>query len=169
MKKEKMRILYFLTFIANLGLTLLASAMLPTKVACHFGINGAADGWMNNYANCIVMTSLQIFLFCIFYFLPRLIFLFPPCLVNLPNKEYWLKPCMKHCTIKKLQSFMYSVGAAMFMLLLAAGLLTLEANLSRPVKLNIYLFYTALSFFSVYLAGWIIMFYRAFRIPSEQQ
>ena len=64
---------------------------------------------------------------------------------------------------------MYSVGAAMFMLLLAAGLLTLEANLSRPVKLNIYLFYTALSFFSVYLAGWIIMFYRAFRIPSEQQ
>ena len=164
-----MRILFFLTFIANLGLILLSLAMLPAKVACHFGTNGVANGWMDNYVNCIVMAGLQIFSFCVFYFLPRLIFLFPPCLVNLPNKEYWLKPCMKVHTVKKLQNFMHSFGTALFLLLFTAGLLALEANLSKPAKLNIYVFYAALSAFSVYLAGWIIIFYRAFRMPSEQQ
>ncbi len=111
-------------------------AMLPAKVACHFGPNGVANVWMDNYVNCIIMACLQIFFFCIFYFLPRLIFLFPPCLVSLPHKEYWLKPCMKDLTIRKLQNFVYSIGVAQFLLLFTAGLLALEANLSKPVKLS---------------------------------
>ena len=167
--KGKSRILFFLAFIANVALTLLSLAMLPAKVACHFGINGVADGWMDNYVNCIIMTGLLIFMFCVFYFLPRLIFLFPPGMVNLHNKEYWLRPGMKTLTIKKIQSFMCGFGVALFLLLFTAGLLTLQANLSKPVKLNIYVFYAALSIFSVYLAGWTIMLFRAFRIPRDEQ
>ena len=76
---------------------------------------------------------------------------------------------MKIRTVEKLQNFMSGFGVALFLLLFTAGLLTLQANLSKPVKLNIYVFYAALSIFSVYLAGWTIMLFRAFRIHREEQ
>ncbi len=154
-----------MAFIANVALTLVSLVILPARVASHFGIDGVANGWAENYANSITMTGLQVFFFCIFYFLPRLIFLFPVKLVNLPNKEYWLNPARKTLTINKLQNFMCSFGVAIFLLIFTVGLLTLQANLSKPVRLNIYVFNVSLSLFTIYLVGWTIMLFRAFRIP----
>jgi hypothetical protein len=63
---------------------------------------------------------------------------------------------------------MCSLGIAMLLLFFAAGLLTLQANLSNPVKLNVYAFHAMLGAFLAYNIYWVIMLYRAFRVPSKE-
>jgi hypothetical protein len=49
--------------------------------------------------------------------------------------------------------------------MLCAGLLTIQANLSAPIRLNEHLFLIALFSFLAFTAYWIVALLRAFRIP----
>jgi uncharacterized membrane protein len=154
-------------FIANVAVTLVSLAVLPERVATHFGAGGMADGWASNQVNALITTGVHVILFCCFYFTDRLIFLFPPSLVNLPNKEYWLDPANKPRTIEKIQGLMWNLGAVMFLFLLVLGLLALQANLAKTVRLNEPVFFAALGALLVYTIGWLVVFYRTFRIPGN--
>jgi hypothetical protein len=56
----------------------------------------------------------------------------------------------------------------MFLFLFVAGLLALQANLAKPVKLDVRLFLPALGAFLLYTGWWTIAFFRAFRIPRPK-
>lgn len=160
-----MRILFILAFIANLLVTLISLVVLPERVAIHFGADGIADGWASTYVNAVLMTSVHVLIFCTFYFLPRLLFLIPARWINLPNKDYWLQPENLPQTQKTFSHLMWQFGIAMFLFLLIVGLLSLQANLSSPVRLNLTIFYPALVIFLIYTIWWTIGMYRAFRLP----
>ncbi|MFA7231563.1 MAG: DUF1648 domain-containing protein [Victivallaceae bacterium] len=164
-----MRVLFFMVFAANVVLGVTSLFLLPARVAIHFGAGGVANGWGSNYANCIMMTGVQIFMFLVIYYSSHLIFLLPAWLVNLPNKEYWLRPEAKTRTLTKLRKMMCSFGVGLFLFLFIVGLLTLDANLSKPVKLNMKVFFSVMSVFLIYTAGWCVVYLRAFRIPAEEQ
>ena len=165
--RKYMKLLFILTFIANVVLTLISLAMLPDRVAIHFGADGMADGWAPAYVNALLMTGIHLLLFFSLYFSPRLMLLFPAKWINLPNKEYWLAPRNQSRTMEKISSFMWRFGTAMFLFLFVITVLTLQANLSEINRLNLNTFLPALGVLLGYTVWWTITFFRAFRLPSD--
>ena len=163
-----MRKLFILTFFANVVVTLISLAVLPDRLAVHFGADGMANGWAPNYVNAIFMTGTHVLLFCSFYFSPRLMLLFPAKWINLPNKVYWLQPSVLPQTVAKIATSMWPLGVAMFLFFLVIGVLSLQANMAPTVRLNLNVFFPALVALLIYTAWWTIMFFRAFRLPRDK-
>ena len=163
-----MRSLFIWMFIANIALTFASLFVLPEKVAIHFGPGGRADNWGSNHYNALLMTAVHTTLFCAIYFNRRLTLLFPRKMINLPNREYWLNPANFDRAMDKVQGFLWNTGAVIFLLLFVLGLLSLKANLSKPVRLDETALFTALGLFTAYIIGWLVAFYRSFRIPAGQ-
>jgi hypothetical protein len=63
---------------------------------------------------------------------------------------------------------MLEFGCALFTFLLGTGLLTLEANLADPVRLNESLFFPLFLAFMVYTVYWCVKFTLAFKIPVNK-
>ena len=165
-RRKQMRRLYILIFTANLILTLISLRVLPERVAIHFGGGGWANGWASKFTSALLMTGLQILIFCALYFFPRLIISIPSRWTNLPNKDYWLKPENRTRTKQILEHLMWRFGTVLFLLFLIMGLLTLQANMSDPVRLNMNVFFLSLAAFLIYTIWWVIKLLRAFQIPS---
>ncbi len=60
-----MRILSLLAFAANVVVTLISLAVLPARIAIHFGADGMANVWAPNYVNALLMTGTQVLLLCL--------------------------------------------------------------------------------------------------------
>lgn len=163
-----MHALFILAFLANVALTLLSLAVLPSRVAIHFGADGVANGWAPNYVNALLMGGTHIFLFCALYFSPHFIFVFPCRWINLPNKDYWLQPAMRPQAKAKISLLIWQFGVALFAFLFVVGVLSLQANLAKPVRLNEAVFIPAFVTFLIYTVWWTIVFFRAFRLPREK-
>ncbi len=164
-----MRLIFILMFVANVAETLVSLAVLPDTVAIHFGADGVANGWAPNYVNALLMTGTHVFLFLVLFFSAHLVAVLPPQLINLPNKEYWLSPANRKRTQEKIKRFMWQMGVAIFAFFFLIGLLTIQANLVKPVRLNLWVFFPALGLFLLYTIGWTISIYRAFRLPSAER
>lgn len=61
---------------------------------------------------------------------------------------------------------MWQFGTALFLFMLFAGLLTLRANLSDPVRLDERLFLIGLGIFLAYTVYWTVALLGAFRVPK---
>ncbi|MDD5677528.1 MAG: DUF1648 domain-containing protein [Kiritimatiellae bacterium] len=162
-----MRKLFILAFLANVALTLLSSAILPDRVATHFGSGGMADGWRSNYSNALFNTGGHVIFFCLLYFTPQLVIWFPGKWTNLPNKDYWLQPAMLPQTKAKISVLMWQLGVAIFAFMFVIGLLALHANMAKPVRLNEPVLFAALGILLAYSVWWTIAFFRAFRLPER--
>lgn len=163
-----MRLLFIASFVANILLALVSLAILPSRVATHFGANGLADGWMPGPVNALIQVGMNALVFLLIYFSPHLVFALPARWVNLPNKQYWLKAENRARTRAILESLMWRFGTAIFLFLLVLGLLTLQANLSDPVRLDEQTFLPVFAVFMVYSVYWCVMVFRAFRIPKGE-
>ncbi len=161
-----MRIVFISVFIGNVILSIASLAILPSRVAIHFGLGGRADSWAPSYINVLLFIGTNIFLFLCFYFTPRLIFMFPSRWINLPNKDYWLRPEHKNRMLSQFSSLMLEFGTALFLFLFTVQLLTIQANLFHPVRLNEKVFISALIIFLTYSVYWCVKFFKAFRIPG---
>lgn len=162
-----MRGVFILVFVANIVLSLVSLTILPLRVAIHFGFGGTADNWAPSYINTLFFIGINTFLFLCFYFTPRLVFKFPSKYINLPNKEYWLQVENKARTMEIFSSSMWKFGTVLFLFLFAVQLLTIQANLSHPVKVDEKLFLSALILFILYTVYWSIKLLKAFRLPRE--
>jgi hypothetical protein len=126
-----------------------------------------ADNWAPSHVNALLFLGIQTFLFCTLYFSPRLIFRFSPKRIHLPNKDYWLHPENKPRTVAIVTAFMWRLGTALFLFLFVVELLSLQANLSQPVRLNERLLFVSLGLFILYTLCWCIKFVRTFRISKK--
>ncbi|MBK1702405.1 DUF1648 domain-containing protein [Thiococcus pfennigii] len=161
-----MRVAFVLSFLANLALALISFAILPERVAIHFAWGGAADGWASRLDATRLTLALDTLLFLTFWFAPALLRRTPARWVNLPNRTYWLSPERREATIARLGQRLWTFGTALFLFLLAAGLLTLEANRADPVRLDEPLFLAALAAFLAYTLYWTLTLVRDLRLPK---
>lgn len=164
-----MRTLFILLFIINVAVTVISLAVLPQHMAIHVGIDGLPDGWAPNYVNAILMTSVHLLIFFSIYFSPRLTFLLPAKWINLPNKEYWLMPVNRPRALEILRALLWRFGIAIFLFFLVISLLSIQANMARPVRLNEMVLFTALGVLVIYTVCWIFFFYRAFQLHGENR
>lgn len=161
-----MRKLLILAFAANLALTGIAAALAPGTIAVHFGAGGEPDGWGSAHANAVFMAGMNLLMFTMFFFLPKLIKVTPARWVNMPNKDYWFREENKAQMIVMLTAYMDEFGAMMFAFLFLVGVLVLQANASRPVHLREDLMWIGLGLFLAYTVYWLVRFMLAFRIPK---
>lgn len=161
-----MRAVFVLSFLANVSLSLSSLAILPARVAVHFGSGGAPDGWASSLTSTSIMLGVQSLLFLGLYLAPRLLARVPSRWVNLPHRDYWLAPHRRAQALSRLSDHLWRYGTALFLFQLVAGLLTLRANLSDPVRLNERLFLTALVVVLAYTVWWILALLRDFRAPT---
>lgn len=164
-----MRWLFILMVAATVAETLVSLAVLPDRVAIHFGADGLANGWGSNSVNALLMTATHVFLFCVLYFAAHLVTVIPPRFINLPNKEYWLSPANRVAAREKIKRFMWRFGVAIFTFFFVTGLLSLQANLVTPARLNLRVFFPALGLFLLYTLWWTMSLYRAFRLPGGER
>ncbi len=164
-----MRVAFIVSFAVNVLLALLSLAILPARVAIHFGPGGMPDHWAANYANSLMILGLEIVLFAGLYFAPRLILIVPSKWVNLPHKRFWLAPENRRLAAAKVSALICQFGVVIFLFLFVIGLLTMQANVSKPVRLNEHCFFLFLIPFLAYSIAWGILFFKSFRIPNTKQ
>jgi hypothetical protein len=164
-----MRKLLICIFLANVMLTLISLFILPSEVAIHFGRNGIPDSWAPKETNAILFLVIQLPLFILFFSASLLPLKIPPKLLSLPNKNYWLKEENISRIKPKLVSLMLEFGCALFTFLLGTGLLTLDANLADPVRLNETLFFPLFLAFMIFTGYWCVKFTMAFKITGNNK
>jgi uncharacterized membrane protein len=151
------------SYLACLAIAIASWVLLPGRVATHFGPSGEPDGWASPTENAVIFMAISTLLFVLFFFMHRIIAKVPVSLINLPNKEYWLAPerAASTCAVLAVQFRVF--GAAILLLLCVAQALAVQANLTKPPKLDNALFLGALGLFFVFTIVWAVSFYRAFR------
>lgn len=153
-------------FIANLLLGAAALCILPDTVAIHFGLGGKAGGWASKEFNFILFALIELMVFAIFNYSHLLLYKTPKKYINLPNKEYWLRPENLPVAVERFGSVMREYGSALMLFFLVIFALTIHANLSDPVILNERLFFAALILYLLYTVYWVIKLIRMFRQES---
>jgi hypothetical protein len=129
---------------------------------------GGARGFLGpKEINCLLFFGIDVLLFLLFWYSPALVMKTPAKWVNLPHKSYWLAEENKPLTRQKMESLMSEFGVAFFVYFFFISILTVDANLSDPVKLNESLFLAFLIIFLIYTVYWCIKFYKSFRVPKQ--
>lgn len=163
-----MRTAYILSFLANVILGFFSLAILPDRVAIHFGLGGTSDGWATKLTSTLMMLGIHTLVFCSLYFSPRLLTVVPSKWISLPNRDYWLRPEHQSQAVERFSQYMWQFGTALFLFMLFVGLLTLEANLSDPVRLDERLLLIVLVIFLAYTVYWMVALLTAFRVPRNR-
>jgi uncharacterized membrane protein len=156
-----------IAFAANLAVMLLSYAMLPDRVAFHFGLGGAPDSWTAKEFNLLFILAIETPLFLLLLYAPQLVLKVPAKLVSLPHREYWLQPENRELTQAKVARHTYLFGTALFVFLACVNVLVLHANLRRPAQLDEQAFLLLLGVFLAFVIYWCIEFIRAFRPPPN--
>jgi len=162
-----MRKLLVFVFCANLLLWAVSLHLLPDRVAVHFGQGGTPDSWASKQGNALLFLLLEVPLFVFFYFAPGLALRVPEKYLSLPKKRYWLQEENRPELKKRLASKMGEFGSVFFLFLFGVGLLTIQANLADPVRLDESLFLVVFVAFMAYTVVWCVEFIRAFRPPKH--
>ena len=58
-----MRTAFIALFLANVTLSLVSLAILPDRVAIHFGSGGAPNGWASNLTHTLLMLGVDTLVF----------------------------------------------------------------------------------------------------------
>lgn len=153
-------------FLANLVLTLVSLLMLPDQVAIHFRGGGVPDAWASKWANALIFVVIQIPMFALCMSAGRLTLNLPARWVSLPNKDYWLKPENRAELEARFSALMEEFGFVLFVFLFITGLLTLDANLSEPVRLNEPMFLGFFAGFMLYVLYWLVKMFRRLKVPG---
>jgi uncharacterized membrane protein len=162
-----MRVALITSFLANVMVTLVSLLILPERVAIHFGLGGLPDSWASNLNSTLLMLGIHALVFVSLYFSPKLLATMPSRWISLPNRNYWLAPERRSEAVAKFSQFMWQFGTAIFLFMLLAGVLTMRANLSEPVRLEEGVLLIGLAIFLAYTAYWTLALLRAFRVNTE--
>jgi hypothetical protein len=161
-----MRKLFMISFMANLILLICSLAVLPSPVAVHFGQDGIPNSWWDREFQILIFLGVELPLFFLFLYTPAIIEKYPRKLVSLPHRDFWLRDENKQKAIRRLSSLMWDYGIALYCFLFGVGVLTVEANLATPVKLNEKIFFVLFIAFLIYTAYWFVKLLISFRIPK---
>jgi uncharacterized membrane protein len=140
---------------------------LPEKVAVHFGSGGYPNGWADKDSYSLMLLAMYLLFFLMFHFSSALIFKVPARWVNLPNKDYWLRPENKPLAQMKVEKAMYEMGMVVFLFFGYLGYLSTQANMNPPARLDESEFFLALTVFVILMILWIMRLCSGFRIPRN--
>ena len=86
-----MRIAFIVSFLANLGLLMVLIVVSPPSVAMHFGPGGEPGNWASPGTFALIMAGTLALIFVATWYSGTVNRIFTKELINIPNREYWLK------------------------------------------------------------------------------
>ena len=162
-----MRKILIAVFAANLILAAISFAALPAQVAIHFGAGGKPDSWASKEFNTAIFLVLEVPFFLLFYYAPVLTGGDIKKYLNVPNKDYWLRDDNLALFHRKFGTSMAEYGVVIFVFFFGVNLLTLQANLSEPVRLDGRLFMVLFILFMSFTLWWLVRLVRGFAVPTD--
>lgn len=139
---------------------------LPERIATHFDVSGAADGWMTRASHFQFMLTfgllfplaVPVICFCLRFM--------PASLINIPRREFWLAPERRQQTVDYLFGHALWFGCLAVCFVAGSHLLVVEANLRNPPTLSTALLLGVAGSFLAGLSVWIAILLRRFmRLP----
>ena len=161
-----------LTFglLALYGATHSSSAYpkLPDLLASHFNARGAANGWQTKPAFYGILVSVSVLAAVIGFAIPKMIAVLPAQLINLPNKNYWLRDEHLAETMAFLSAHFAWFGCALFLLDILVFDYAIQTNLyphnpPDPARL-----WYVLAGFLLFTMVWTMRMLAKFLRPTEQ-
>jgi uncharacterized membrane protein len=135
MKQSPALVAYAVLVPLAVAFVLLSGDALPPVVAAHFGVTGAADGFMPRTAYLTFILAVALGVTLVFVLAPLLLAFVPTGLVNLPNRDYWLAPERRAATLRFLRNHAQWLATLLLVFLCFVHWLVVEANALRPPKL----------------------------------
>jgi uncharacterized membrane protein len=149
------RLLFLLSLVVAPVVIWTTSAKLPARVATHFAKGGLANGFMTHdgYVMFIMAltTLLPLVVVACIGFIPR----FATSSLSMRHREHWLAPVRRAETLSTLATWGCAFGVLLVLFLTGIHLLTVDANMRTPARLDEGAFFTMLVVFLVGLAAWI--------------
>ena len=109
---------------------------LPAKVAIHFNALGEADGWATRAAfvrfNLGILFGMAALFEVMIVYLPKL----PVSAVNLPWREYWLRPEHRDMAMAYLMRYLLWLGNLTLLFLVGLSYLITLTNVYRTYRLG---------------------------------
>lgn len=108
-----MRILFIVTFLANIVFAFGSLPWLPNQVAVHFDANGTPNGFISPVVSAVVMSVTAGFITAIMFGisgLTTMTVIHMPEFVNIPNRDYWLTEENRQKTLRRLRWLTDSIG-----------------------------------------------------------
>ncbi|MCB1023671.1 MAG: DUF1648 domain-containing protein [Acidobacteria bacterium] len=139
--------------------------LLPETLASHFGPGGEPNGWMTKQHYFIFEVGLVILLMITSLMMPKIVGIFPVKWINLPNRDYWFSGERRHETLTNIGVFHEWFGVGLMVLFVSVNQLVFNANITKQ-PLSSKPMWTLLTAFFVFVAFWLIAFYRKFRITE---
>jgi hypothetical protein len=143
---------------------------LPARLATHFGVSGAADGWMER-SGFVTLTfafggGLTLLLLASGSWLRHV----PPEMINVPHCGYWLAPERREQGIARLSGWMAWLAVLMAGFFIAMTELVVHANLAvapgETIALESRTFVPVLVGFLTLVAAWMAALYVRLRPPK---
>lgn len=158
---------FILLALAGATFVLVTLPRIPPRVAIHFGIDGAANGWSS-------ATGYLLFLGAFGFLLPIAVVLFVarlgasrPELLNVPGKEYWFHPDRRSEGVALLTDRMWWMGCLLLAFTVALHALLLVANARTPARLPNGPFLALFFGFLIGVGLWIWKLHAAMRPPAD--
>lgn len=151
-----LRSTFLILLVLNIIVTLIGWVVLPPSVAIHFGSEGRPDGWASSEINFVFMLVLVFLIFLPLYFGPFFLKRTPSRWLSIPRKEKWLGQDGREKLVRVLMPYLWEYGIGLLFFLLVVQILTVEANLSDPVRLREGIFLVGLVIFLGYTVHWTV-------------
>ncbi len=165
---RQQRLIFIFLILAAILQTLHFYPLMPERMASHFDASGKPNGWTHPKGFVAIYALVVVLLWVIFILTPRLLFLLPDSMINLPNKKYWLAPERRMQTAATIEEFLGTVGNATAALLICIFQMAFSANLEKDAALpsSAWLLMVA---YMIFMMGWTIRFVRTFskRPPAD--
>lgn len=146
---------FAVSHVAFAALLWASAARLPARVATHFGIGGAANGWMSRTGYLLFLGALPLGLAGILWFTAGLARRLPPRFVNLPRRDYWLAPARRDEAVVRLRRHLLGFACIQTAFFAALHALTVRANGIDPPRLDEEALLTVVLAFMAALALWV--------------
>ncbi|XGV94530.1 MAG: hypothetical protein ACAF41_17460 [Leptolyngbya sp. BL-A-14] len=134
-------------------------------VASHFGLSGAANGFMPHDFYIKFMLVFVVALPLVIVLLPNQLFSNPNIRINVPHREYWLAPDRRAKTITFLRRHSTGFGLMLVIFLCYIHWLVVRANTVTPPSLPSSWFIAGLIVFVVSTIVWISLLFKRFHRP----
>ena len=154
---------FVLVIAAAAGFVWLTGQRMPPLVAAHFGVTGAANGYMARPSYLKFMMVFVVLLPLALTVAMGWALRIPGARINLPDRDYWLAPERRTATIAVLLQYMRVFGTALVVFLCYVHWLVVQANDVQPPALDNRWMVGGLLIFLALVIGWTVALRRRFR------
>jgi len=160
---------FCILYLALAALLVRTAHLLPVRVASHFGVGGAADGWMSRSGYLAFTAAFPLVIGLVLAAVSAMVGTLPARYINIPRKDFWLIPERRALTVRIIRNRLAWLLSLMTLFFAGLHVLTVEANRSVPAQLPMGGLLLVVMAFLMALMIWVILLLMTFAETGKCQ